>query len=240
MPAIDDTTLDQVFSDLAWLCELSPQAQGALRKTAHLHSLNRGESLTPGIAGGGLTYLVNGSAKMVQRRSDGRESIIRIAGRGELLTLNAHGAGPSALVLTSLENGSRVLGLDAEHARQLLHEDARAALALMDNVGQGELEARQRVEDLCITPVPRRIAHVVVRLGERFGVTRDDGSVWMPLTLSRQDMADMCATSLETAIRVMSRLRTEKVVVKADGGLAIVDTNRLGRIATGADELRAR
>ncbi len=55
----------------------------------------------------------------------------------------------------------------------------------------------------------------------------------LPLQLSRQDLADLCGTTIETAIRVMTRLGREGVVRAAARGLVIVDRPRLEEIARG-------
>ena len=48
------------------------------------------------------------------------------------------------------------------------------------------------------------MARLFTTLAERTGQKRQDG-VFVPIQLARQDIADLVGTTIETAIRVMSR-----------------------------------
>ena len=49
----------------------------------------------------------------------------------------------------------------------------------------------------------------------------------IPLVLSRQEIADLIGTTLETAIRLMSRWQKEGVVLTEKDGFLIPDVNAL-------------
>jgi hypothetical protein len=53
------------------------------------------------------------------------------------------------------------------------------------------------------------------------------------LTFSRQDLADLCGTTVETAIRTMSRLSRRGIVQTAPTGFLVRDVQRLGALAQG-------
>ena len=56
------------------------------------------------------------------------------------------------------------------------------------------------------------------------------------LPLSRQDLADMTGTTIETAIRVMSQFRKEGLVHTEPGGYVVVlDHERLQLLSEGAE-----
>jgi CRP-like cAMP-binding protein len=55
--------------------------------------------------------------------------------------------------------------------------------------------------------------------------------------LSRQDLADMTGTTIETAIRIMSKFRKEEVVHTEPGGFVVIlDHERLKRWSEGTQE----
>ncbi|MEK6573248.1 MAG: helix-turn-helix domain-containing protein, partial [Chloroflexota bacterium] len=61
----------------------------------------------------------------------------------------------------------------------------------------------------------------------RVGRTEPDG-VLITIPLSRQDLADMAGTTLETAIRTMSRFRSQGIIETRRGGyLMIADVEML-------------
>ena len=81
-----------------------------------------------------------------------------------------------------------------------------------------------------------RIATLLLRLTDQLGVARDGDGTWIPVQLSRQDLADLCGTTIETAIRVMTRLGREGIVRSAARGFVIADRAGLERTARGERE----
>jgi len=62
------------------------------------------------------------------------------------------------------------------------------------------------------------------------GQERSDG-VFIPLVLSRQELADMTGTTIETSIRIMSRWGKDDVVRTDKDGFTIVDRTALETVA---------
>jgi CRP-like cAMP-binding protein len=60
---------------------------------------------------------------------------------------------------------------------------------------------------------------------------RSDGEIFLPLPLSRQDIADLVGTTIETAIRIMSRWLKEGIVDTEKTGFRILDEKALREIA---------
>jgi CRP-like cAMP-binding protein len=58
------------------------------------------------------------------------------------------------------------------------------------------------------------------------GQSRPDGT-FIPLVLSRQELADMIGTTIETAIRIMSRWGKDNVVRTEKDGFVVVDRGAL-------------
>jgi CRP/FNR family transcriptional regulator len=62
------------------------------------------------------------------------------------------------------------------------------------------------------------------------GQPRAEG-LFIPLVLSRQELADMIGTTIETSIRIMSRWGKEGVVRTEKDGFTIVDRAALEAVA---------
>jgi CRP/FNR family transcriptional regulator len=63
--------------------------------------------------------------------------------------------------------------------------------------------------------------------------TPRDGGVFIPLALSRQELADLTGTTIETCIRIMSRWSKERVLLTGPDGFTIVNLVALEEIAAG-------
>jgi CRP/FNR family transcriptional regulator len=81
--------------------------------------------------------------------------------------------------------------------------------------------------------VEYRIAHLLLKLADRIGEDSLAGGITIPIVLSRQDIADLVGTTVETAIRVMSRWRKMGIVVNDKRGILIRDRETLEDLASG-------
>ena len=78
-----------------------------------------------------------------------------------------------------------------------------------------------KVEILSAGSVESRMAALLLDLSRRFGDDFDDGSVSIPIALSRQELASLVSTSFETAIRVMSKWQKKGVLETRPDGFVI-------------------
>jgi CRP/FNR family transcriptional regulator len=77
-----------------------------------------------------------------------------------------------------------------------------------------------------------RIARLFLTLADRVG-REEGGGIFLPLSLHRQEIADLVGTTQETAIRIMSRWGKDQIVVSEGAGFRIPDRTRLEAIPPG-------
>jgi CRP/FNR family transcriptional regulator len=80
--------------------------------------------------------------------------------------------------------------------------------------------------------VEARLAATLLRLADREGV-RSKSGIELPFHLTRQSLADMSGTTVETAIRVMSRWLRDELVEDRGGRLIVRDREALGELVQG-------
>jgi CRP/FNR family transcriptional regulator len=78
--------------------------------------------------------------------------------------------------------------------------------------------------------VEARIARLFLKLGENMGRPGPDG-VSIPMALSRQELADLTGTTIETCIRIMSRWGKDDIVRTEKDGFVLVDKAALEELA---------
>jgi CRP/FNR family transcriptional regulator len=79
--------------------------------------------------------------------------------------------------------------------------------------------------------VEARFARLFLKLAEQIG-RPDRGGVFVPLPLSRQELADWTGTTIETSIRIMSRWGKEEVLRTEKDGFVVLDSPTLESIAS--------
>jgi CRP/FNR family transcriptional regulator, nitrogen oxide reductase regulator len=101
-------------------------------------------------------------------------------------------------------------------------------------IGRRLRAAHDTVESLASDPVEARLAATVLRLAEREGTPATKGGLALPFHLTRQSLADMTGTTVETTIRVLSRWLKQGLVGEVDGRLIVPSVAAL-RALTEAD-----
>jgi CRP-like cAMP-binding protein len=88
------------------------------------------------------------------------------------------------------------------------------------------IELTNRMAELTGGRVEPRFARLFLKLADESG-RPDRGGVFVPLPLSRQELADMTGTTIETCIRIMSRWGKQDVVRTEKDGFVVVDRKAL-------------
>ena len=104
-------------------------------------------------------------------------------------------------------------------------------MALM--IGRRLRSAHDSVASLAVDPVEARLAAMLLRLAKREGTPGDKG-VTLPFHLTRQSLADMTGTTVETAIRILSRWLRDGLLDDDGGRLVLTDWEGLSALAEGA------
>ncbi len=97
-------------------------------------------------------------------------------------------------------------------------------------MGRRLRSAHDSMKSLSVDPVEARLAATLLRLAERDG-QRDQRGLVLPFHLTRQSLTDMCGTTVETTIRVMSRWTRDGLILDEDARLIVADVGRLRAIA---------
>jgi CRP/FNR family transcriptional regulator len=94
------------------------------------------------------------------------------------------------------------------------------------------VELTNRLAELTGGRIEPRFARLFVKLGSQMG-RQERGGTFIPLALSRQELADMTGTTIETCIRIMSRWNKDGVVQTDKDGFVVLDAAALARLAAG-------
>lgn len=166
-----------------------------------------------------------GQVKIVYQETDGREVILELIDAGEafggaVLFLPRHPATAKAMDITD------AVSFPSEMYAAFLGAHPPVSLRLIRMLGK-RLHSMMDLQILAGQHVERRMAHILVKLADRVG-RADPGGILITLALSRQDLADMAGTTLETAIRMMSHFRAQGLLETRSGGyLLITNIKRL-------------
>ena len=174
-------------------------------------------------------YIVaEGKVKIFKHSSSGKEFIIAFFGPGEMFGEVAvfenkpYPASAQAVVET------RVLGIQRQDLISFLAKRPEVALRIINVLGGRLRDAQGRLRDLAAERVEQRLARTLLMLSAKLGPN---------LPFTRQEIADMAGTTIETAIRVMSRLKGRGIIRSVRGQIIILDEAKLRLLSEGPPQV---
>jgi len=177
-----------------------------------------------GDAPGWLYIVARGRVKAIKHSSLGKEFIIAFFESGEMFGEVAVFEDKAYPASAQAVEETQVLGIRREDFLSFLAQRPEVALRIINVLGGRLRSAQSRLRDIAGERVDQRIARILLMLSARLGPT---------LPFTRQDVADMAGTTLETTIRVMSRLKDGGMVRSARGKIIITDESKLKLLSEG-------
>lgn len=179
-----------------------------------------------------LFTVLAGRVKVVKLLPSGKEVILEIFGPGDPLgTVVAYEGRPYPASAIALERTTCLLVRRGPFFG-LLEKHPSMVRGLLVAFTRRIVELAQRIPEVAGGRVETRFAHLFLKLADRVGRPRD-GGVFIPIVLSRQDLADLTGTTIETCIRVMSRWGKEGVVETDKDGFVLGDRAALEKLTQG-------
>src|SRR5262245_47387149 len=224
-------TIDEVLRRTFIFRRLSPEDRQRLAAVSKTRDFEKGDVLfQEGDAPDHLYTVVSGRVKVFKTTARGTDVILEIFGPGDpvgAVAVYESRAYPATAV--ALEPTMCLLIARQEFFALL---DTRPTLVrgLLVGLTHRLVELTTRLTELSGGRVEARLARFLLKLANDMGQRRADG-IFIPLALSRQELADMIGTTIETSIRVMSRWGKEDVVRTEKDGFLVVDRDALESVA---------
>jgi CRP/FNR family transcriptional regulator len=175
-----------------------------------------------------------GRVKLVKHSDTGKDVILQVFAPGDmfgevsLFDHKPYGASAQAM------EPSMVMKLARKEFLLYFGRHPFIATEMIMELGRQLREAHTTIKSLAVDRVEQRIASILLKLAEKMGNAEKEG-VLLNLSLTRQDLADMAGTTVETTIRVMSRFTKTKLIRPVSGKILILNSQTLQQIADGKE-----
>jgi CRP/FNR family transcriptional regulator len=113
---------------------------------------------------------------------------------------------------------------------ELLEQHPSLVRGLLAGLTMRLVELTNRLAELTGGRVEPRFARLFLKLADQIG-RPERGGVFLRLPLSRQELADMTGTTIETSIRIMSRWGKQGIVLTEKDGFVVVNRAELEILA---------
>ena len=225
-PALDDAMRRTTI-----FRRLSSEDRQRLAATAQVREFQKGSILfSEGDESHSLYTLVTGRVKITKTTVRGTDIILEIFGPGDPVgAVAAYESRPYPATATALELTTCLL-IPRQAFFALLESYPTMVRGLLVGLTHRLVELTNRLAELSGGRIESRIARLLLKLADETGQKRPDGT-FIPLALSRQEIADMVGTTIETSIRIMSRWGKDEVVRTEKDGFVILDRANLEAVA---------
>jgi CRP/FNR family transcriptional regulator len=166
--------------------------------------------------------IADGRIKVSKSSPSGREFIVTFFGPGDVFGEVAVFANKPYPASAQAVADTSVIGIRRAELLRFLADNPEVALKIINMLGGRLREAVSRLRDLAGERVEQRIAGILLMLNDKLGPE---------LPFTRQDIADMSGTTVETAIRTMSRLTEDGVIRSARGKITVINRERLSLLS---------
>lgn len=219
------------FSTLAGFRTLPEADRVGLDQQTRIVEVHRGQVLfVEGEPSDSVWAVAEGNVHIIKSGPEGREIVLEVIAPGELFgAVVAIDERPYPASAVAADDG-RVWRVNAGFVRDLCRRYPALRSAVLGQVAARLRSAHERLRSVALERVEQRLARALLALAEKIGVEEEGRTA---LAVTRQELADMTGTTVESAIRVTSRWQHEGLISSSRRHIHIVDERRLEEIARG-------
>ncbi len=173
--------------------------------------------------------LISGKVKITKMSHEGKEIIIELISKGDFFGGFAVLKGfPYPANAVAMEDSS-VLRIGRPDLLRIIERFPNIMYQITAHLSERVREFPDTLKNIALERVESRISSLLLKLAEKTGKKTATGETEIDMKLTKQDIAEMVGTTVETSIRVMSRL-TKAGLIKNTGGRIII-RDRKGLLA---------
>jgi CRP-like cAMP-binding protein len=177
-------------------------------------------------------YIVStGKVKVTKISHEGKEIILEIISPydifGGVAVLRNFPYPANAVAMED----SEILKISRKNLMRLVDRFPNLMFCIALQLGDRMKSSFDSLKNIALERVEARIAALLLKLGNKVGVETDEG-LMINMRLTKQDVADMVGTTVETSIRTFSKFKKDGLVIESDGKVIIRDRERLEELSS--------
>jgi CRP-like cAMP-binding protein len=192
-----------------------------LSETVELREVRRRQVIyLPGDPGASVFFVNGGRVKISKVTRDGKELTLAYRGPGEIFgELCMLEGGPREEMAEAMEN-AMITELTRDEFEKIVQQNGMLGYRLTKAMLQRRREVENKVEQLLFKDVNAKLAELLLRLGNEYGVQSGRGTL-VALKITHQEMANLIGSTRETVSLTLSMFK-KKGLIQTDGRKVII------------------
>ncbi len=218
--------------DKGIFCELEQTALTDVSQNKVMNSYKKGQTIFfQGNPPFGLYCIATGKIKVSITGNDGKESIIRIAGPGDVLGHRSLFSKENYSATATVIEDAAICFLDKNYIYTALKKDPTIALNLIEKLSKDMGAAEARNASMSQKSARERLAELFLSFIKNYGHVEENGKIRIDIKLNRDEMASIVGTAHETIIRLISEFKDEGILEQEGKIIYILDERKLFEFA---------
>lgn len=170
--------------------------------------------------------VVEGKIKITKLSMDGKEIILEVIQPfdffGGIAVLKGFPYPANAVAMED----TRLLRISRSNLLRVLDRFPTLMHCMALQIGERMKGSHETLKNIALERVESRIASLLLKLSDKAGIKIDNGTL-IDMKLTKQDIAEMVGTTVETSIRTMSKFKKLGVIGEKDGKIVIRNIEKL-------------
>jgi len=208
---------------------LTPEQKERINAEKNCNTYRKGaEIYHEGSRTNGMYCINAGVVKIYKTGIDGREQIIYFARPGDIIGYRSILSGDLACSSAKALQESVLCFIPGDLLIDLIRNNGDFALDVLQQSCKELGEANSYITDIAQKTVRERLAEVLIKLKENFGL---DENSELQVSLTREELANIVGTATESVIRLLSEFKQDQLIDLKGRKIRILDSKKLEKIS---------
>lgn len=220
-----EKALHDAFNDLALQKRLTKEDYEKFSKSKKNIQYQKGDIIfEDGETPKGVYFLNKGTAKLSKSGVYGKDQILRFIKEGDLIGYRSLLVDETFQAKAEAMTDVDVIFIPSEVFLYLLEVDSKMAYAMLQKIAYELGESSNTITFLAQKTVRERLAEILLLLEMKLGT---DPEGFIKISLTREEIANLIGTATESAIRLISEFKSDKLIEVDGRNIKILNHEKL-------------
>ncbi|MFB6466050.1 Crp/Fnr family transcriptional regulator [Cytobacillus sp. Hz8] len=165
-------------------------------------------------------FIHSGKVKIYKSDANGKEQIVAILKKGEMFPHVGFFRKGGYPAFSEVLEDSSIVAVPIAHFEKVLIQNPELCIKVFKVLGEKIVEFQDRLESQILDNTYEQIIKLLVGLGRKDGIKKENGIILLKGEFTNKDLANMIGTTRETVSRTLTKMKKDHLLeVDANGNI---------------------